>query len=124
MKKTVLILLLVLAICLGLCAPASAEVYTHESHPENDNYCLVCDVASLLLSLPDAGAYTASQAQNAIRLINHIDSIKFDLEDDEYDELFAIVGKNTFDNYDALKNKISYGWLAVEKKYWALPMRI
>lgn len=114
--KKIVALLMMLALYLSLCMPAGAEVYAHQLHPVNDDDCLVCDVASLLLDLPDADVLTDGQQKNAIRLINHIDSIKFDLTDDEYEELFAIVGQSTFDNYDALKKKISYGWLMVGKK--------
>ena len=75
----------------------------------DENYCLVCDLATKINSLPSGDEIINDDGKidSACKTINAIDSIKFDLTDDEYYELEDIVGKNIpryFEAVDALRS--------------------
>ena len=76
-------------------APLSASAESLHSHVEDD-YCLVCDIASKINALPDAEDISVDNLAEVIQGINDIDRIKFDLTDEQFEELVTLV--ETHDN--------------------------
>ena len=90
----------------------------------DENYCLVCDLATKINSLPSGDEIINDDSGDIIDLacenINEIDSIKFNLTDDEYYELEDIVGKNIpryFEAVDALRSLNESVGFAVTKTF-------
>ncbi len=94
---------------------ASADGSTHGSCAQSAEYCLVCDVAEQINALPDPSDITLENAAETIQQIHNIDRIKYDLSDDEFDELTELVDVDTsyygigrivkyYDAIDALNN--------------------
>lgn len=89
MKKILSILLSIAMVCSLLPISALAATDANGVHIcENADDCLVCDVAEKINALPDV---TAENAASAMEQLYAIDRIKFDLTDEEYDELLTLV---------------------------------
>ncbi len=68
---------------------ASAADATHNC--EESAYCLVCDVADKINGLPEASEITIDNAADVIQQIHDIDRIKYDLSDEQFEELAEMV---------------------------------
>lgn len=106
MKKILSVLLSIAMVCSMLPISALAATDANGVHIcENAGDCLVCEVADKINALPDV---TAESAAAAMEQLYAIDRIKFDLTDDEYDELLTLVDVENyaparyFDTIDAL----------------------
>ncbi len=71
---------------------ASAEENAHSACAD---YCLVCDLAEKINALPDSADITVENAAETIQRIHDIDRIKYDLTDEEFDELTQLVEVDT-----------------------------
>lgn len=104
-KKLALIISTIAAICLtGGAATAVSASAAENKHENCENYCLVCDVAAKVNALPEASEITIENAAKVTQQIHNIDRIKFDLTDEEYDELEQLVETAGYGNvvkYDA-----------------------
>ncbi len=105
---------------------ASADGNKHDGCAQSAEYCLVCDVAEQINALPDPEEITVENAADAIQQIHNIDRIKYDLSDDEFDELTTLVEMDTsyygvgrivkyYDAIDALNNLESGTSLQIAK---------
>ncbi len=65
----------------------TATTVDHDLCADSGKYCLVCDVAEKVNAIPDAEDITIDNAAKVMQQINDIDRIKYDLSDDEYEEL-------------------------------------
>ena len=100
-KKSTLLLCLMFAIFAGAMIMlfglkpnisfASAEAIDHSVCETSEDYCLVCDVAEKVNSLPEKEAITIENSAEVIQQIHDIDRIKYDLTDQQFEELVALV---------------------------------
>ncbi len=96
LKNKLLVVFIALFVALtcafGVTSSTALAATTDHSLCENDSeYCLVCDVAEKVNAIPNAEDITIDNAAKVMQQINDIDRIKFDLSDDEYDELLELV---------------------------------
>ena len=87
MKKIMVIILSVLMAFSVMPMTFAQDVH---SCVDADN-CLVCNVAELINSLPEARDISAENAAEVTDTLHAIDCVKFELTDEEYDELLSLV---------------------------------
>lgn len=96
MKTRCFTLFLTALLALSLLPMTAFAASTHASCTGNS--CLVCEVADRINALPKADKITAENAAEVMERLHAIDRIKFDLSDDQYEELLTLVdqGDNGF----------------------------
>ncbi len=87
MKKVIAIVLS--AIMMLSLMPTAFASDAHNCNDTKD--CLVCHLAELINSLPEAEKISAENAAEVTDILHAIDCMKFDLSDAEYDELMTLV---------------------------------
>lgn len=87
MKKFMVIILSVL-----MAFSVIPMAFAQDAHNcvDADN-CLVCCIAELINSLPEAKDISAENAAQVTETIHAVDCVKFELTDEEYDELLSLV---------------------------------
>ena len=95
-RRINLITLCLIAFVLGifLCSFVATPVLTARAEGEHQNcegYCLVCDLAEKINALPNAEEVNIDNLAEVIQQINDIDRIKYDLTDEQFEELTALV---------------------------------
>ncbi|MBR6568625.1 MAG: InlB B-repeat-containing protein [Clostridia bacterium] len=103
MKK---IMVIVLSVLMAFSVMPMAFAQDAHNCVDADN-CLVCYIAELINSLPEAKDISAENAAEVTDTIHAVDCVKFELTDEEYDELLSLVA--------AAEN--SNGGLPVPKAY-------
>lgn len=90
----------VLSVCFGF-ATFKTNAFDHSDCDLDNEYCLVCDVAKKVNSLPNAQDITIDNAARVIQQINDIDRIKYNLSDSEFLQLTTLVDthSNGVDNF-------------------------
>ncbi len=78
-----------------------ANANSHANCNSSGMYCLVCDVAGKINTLPNTQDINIDNAISVIQQINDIDRIKFALSDNEFTELVSLVDtySNGVDNF-------------------------
>jgi len=126
-KKEKRLLALFLSVILVLSVmPMAFAAETHNC--DNAEDCLVCYIAGLINSLPEAEDITVENAAEVTDTIHAIDRVKFELTDEEYEELMTLVATKESESggidvpkaykeaFDAVTDLNYGGWLAVSKK--------
>ena len=112
MKKRILSMILALVLVVGIMPTATfASIGEDEKHlcDAPGSYCLVCEVAEKINALPAKDDINVNNAAAVIEDIHAIDRIKFDLTDEQYEELLTLVENENyaparyFDAIDAIK---------------------
>ena len=127
-KSIVLSGLLALAFCAGggvtALSAGAVELNPHADCNLQNEYCLVCDVANKVNALPLAEEITVENAAEVTQQIHDIDRIKYDLTDDEFEELRALVEVENYGDvvrYDeavhAVQNVQGGAWFVVTKSF-------
>ncbi|MBR2022922.1 MAG: hypothetical protein IJ996_00200 [Clostridia bacterium] len=89
-KKLILTMAMV-AVLSGVSGMAVANASAEQAHGDCEGYCLVCDVAEKINALPDKAEINVDNVATAIQQIHDIDRIKYDLTDEQFDELSLLV---------------------------------
>ena len=131
MKIKRAICLLITALFVMAMTPAMAAACTH-SAPVADSDCIVCKVAAMINALPAKDDITIDNAAKVIDDIHAIDRIKYDLSDEEYEEMLTLVEeakdvsggglsvpKHYVEAVEKINSLTNGGWLAVGKKFVA-----
>lgn len=95
-RRNNLITLCLIAITVGifLCFLVATPGLTAKAEGEHQNcegYCLVCDLAEKINVLPNPVDINVDNLAGVIQQINNIDRIKYDLTDEQFEELTALV---------------------------------
>ena len=77
-------------LCALVTSPA-LRAKAESAHNDCEEYCLVCDLAGKINALPEAEDITTQNLASVIQQINDIDRIKYDLTDEEFEELTLLV---------------------------------
>lgn len=131
MKIKRAICLLMTALFVMAMTPAMAAACTH-SAPAADSDCIVCKVAAMINALPAKNEITIDNAAKVIDDIHAIDRIKYDLSDEEYEEMLTLVEeakdvsggglgvpKRYVEAVERINSLTNGGWLLAKKKFVA-----
>ena len=131
MKIKRAICLLMTALFVMAMTPAMAAACTH-SAPAADSDCIVCKVAAMINALPAKDEITIDNAAKVIDDIHAIDRIKYDLSDEEYEEMLTLVEeakdvsggglgvpKRYVEAVERINSLTNGGWLLAQKKFVA-----
>lgn len=95
-RRISLITLCLIAFVVGiflcsLVATPSLTAMAEGEHQNCEGYCLVCDLAEKINALPNVEDINMDNLAGVIQQINNIDRIKYDLTDEQFEELTALV---------------------------------
>lgn len=110
-QKLLAVSLCMAVVLLGTPVTTFADPHAHTTEYSgtkgDDDYCLVCDVATKVNNLyrDSVDEITVENAAKVISQIHAIDQIKFELEDEQYEELIALTDGWSEGEYGELPSK-------------------